>query len=49
MIGVSPDADARPQTGGKLQVLPNDVYVIDAKFLTVLTEQGISYEVIEQK
>ena len=34
---------------GKLQVLPNDVYVIDEKLLALLTESNISYEVIEQK
>jgi hypothetical protein len=37
------------QSGGKLQVLPNDVYVIDEKLLSMLTDGGISYEVIEQK
>ena len=37
------------QSGGKLQVLPNDVYMIDEKLLAALTESGISYEVIEQK
>ena len=37
------------QSGGKLQVLPNDVYVIDEKLLSTLTESGIGYEVIEQK
>ena len=37
------------QSGGKLQVLPNDVYVIDEALLAMLTEGGVSYEVIEQK
>ena len=37
------------QSGGKLQVLPNDVYVIDEKLLSILTESGVTYEVIEQK
>ena len=37
------------QSGGKLQVLPNDVYVIDEKVLPQLTENHIEFEVIEQK
>ncbi len=37
------------QSGGRLQVLPNDVYVIDEKLLAILTESAITYEVIEQK
>lgn len=36
-------------SGGKLQVLPNDVYVIDEKLLGLLAESAVSYEVIEQK
>ena len=36
-------------SGGKLQVLPNDVYLIDEKLLAMLTENGVSHEVIEQK
>ena len=34
---------------GKLQVLPNDVYVVDEKILSVLKENQIEYEVLEQK
>lgn len=37
------------QSGGRLQVLPNDVYVIDEKVLTQLTENSIEFEVIDQK
>jgi hypothetical protein len=37
------------QGGGKLQVLPNDVYVIEEKALAHLTENHIEFEVIEQK
>jgi len=37
------------QSAGRLQVLPNDVYVIDEKLLNILNESGVSYEVIEQK
>ena len=37
------------QSGGKLQVLPNDVYLIDEKLLAALTDSGVAYEVIEQK
>ena len=37
------------QSGGKIQVLPNDVYVIDENLVTMLKETGIEYEVIEQK
>ena len=37
------------QSGGKLQILPNDIYVVDEKQLSVLTENGVGYEVIEQK
>ena len=36
-------------TGGSLQVLPNDVYVIDEKSVQLLTDNAVSYEVIEQK
>jgi len=36
-------------SGGKLQVLPNDVYMIDEKLLSILTENSVSYEVIERK
>jgi hypothetical protein len=37
------------ESGGKLQVLPNDVYMIDEKLLSILTENSVSYEVIERK
>ncbi len=37
------------KTGGKLQVLPNDVYVIEEKLLPALTENGIEFELIETK
>ena len=36
-------------SGGKMQVLPNDVYVIDEKLLTILVDNGIEYDTIEQK
>ena len=36
-------------SAGRLQVLPDDVYVIDEKLLATLTESGVSYEVIERK
>ena len=37
------------KTGGKLQVLPNDVYVIEERLLSALTEHGIEFELIETK
>lgn len=37
------------KTGGNLQVLPDDVYVIDEKTVQLLTDNRISFEVIEQK
>ena len=37
------------KTGGKLQVLPNDVYVIEERLLPALTEHGIEFELIETK
>ena len=37
------------QTGGKMQVLPGDVYVVEEKFLPVLTEHQIAFETLEQK
>jgi len=37
------------QTGGKLQVLPGDIYVLEERFLPLLTEQQIEFETIEQK
>lgn len=36
-------------SGGKLQALPNDIYVVDEKLLPVLTENSIEFEVMEQK
>ena len=36
-------------SGGGLQVLPGDVYVVQEKLLAVLTENGIGFEVLEQK
>lgn len=36
-------------SGGSLQVLPNEVYVIEEKLLPVLAENGIEYETLEQK
>ncbi len=36
-------------SGGKLQVLPNDVYVLEARLLPILTENQIEFEVMEQK
>jgi hypothetical protein len=37
------------ESAGTLQVLPNDVYMIDEKLLSILTENSVSYEVIERK
>lgn len=36
-------------SGGGLQVLPNDVYVVSEKAVAVLREHGIEFEVLEQK
>lgn len=36
-------------SGGKLQSLPNDVYVVEDRLLPILTENGIEFEVLEQK
>jgi hypothetical protein len=36
-------------SGGKLQALPNDVYVLDENQLPLLKENGIRFEMIEQK
>ena len=36
-------------SGGKLQVLPNDLYVVESELLPVLEQNQIAYEVIEQK
>jgi hypothetical protein len=37
------------KSGGKLQVLPNDVYVIEENLLNILNENNIEYEMIEKK
>ncbi len=37
------------ETGGKLQVLPNDVYVIEERLVNLLSEKQIEFETIEQK
>lgn len=37
------------QSGGKLQALPNDIYVLDEKQLPLLKENNIQFETIEQK
>jgi hypothetical protein len=37
------------QTGGKLQVLPNDVYVVDESVMQVLKDNGIEFETLDQK
>ncbi|HZO90015.1 MAG TPA: hypothetical protein VFB38_16925 [Chthonomonadaceae bacterium] len=34
------------KTGGKLQALPNDVYVVEEKILPILNENQIEYEVL---
>ena len=36
-------------TGGKMQALPGDVYVLDEKVLEVLTAKQISFERIETR
>ncbi len=36
-------------TGGKLQVLPNDVYVVEESTLPILKENKIEFELLEQK
>lgn len=36
-------------TGGKLQVLPNDLYVVEEKILDLLKQDGIEYEVVDKK
>ena len=36
-------------SGGRLQVLPNDVYVIDESLLPLLKEQRIDFEMLDQK
>ena len=35
--------------GGKLQVLPNDIYVIEEALLPILDENQIEYERMEKK
>ncbi len=37
------------QTGGRLQVLPNEIYVVEESALTLLTENGIEFVRIETK
>ena len=37
------------QTGGKLQVLPQDTYVIDELLLPTLEENGIGFERLDEK
>ncbi|HLH79583.1 MAG TPA: hypothetical protein VKV18_05990 [Chthonomonas sp.] len=37
------------RTGGKMQVLPNDVYVLDESQIQILKENQIPYEVIADK
>lgn len=36
-------------TGGKLQVLPNEVYLLEDRLLPLLTENKIEFEILEQK
>ncbi|HLJ55685.1 MAG TPA: hypothetical protein VKT77_11655 [Chthonomonadaceae bacterium] len=36
-------------SGGRLQVLPDDRYEIEEKMMALLTENNVSFEVIEQK
>lgn len=36
-------------SGGKLQVLPNEIYVVEENLLPLLTENQIEYELMEQK
>ncbi len=37
------------KTGGRLQVLPNDVYVVEESLLPILTENHVEFERIETK
>ena len=37
------------KTGGKLQALPGDVFVVDEPLLAYLKDNNISYETIEQQ
>ena len=34
---------------GKMQVLPNDAYVVEEELITMLKENSIEFEIIEQK
>jgi hypothetical protein len=36
------------ETGGKLQVLPNDLYVLEERLLPLLTENQIEFERLEK-
>ena len=36
-------------SGGKLQALPNDVYVLEENLLPILTANQIEFELIEKK
>lgn len=36
-------------SAGKLQVLPNNLYVLDEQMLATLDQNGIEYEVVEKK
>lgn len=36
-------------SGGKLQALPNDIYVLDEMLFPLLRENKIQFEIIEQK
>lgn len=37
------------KTGGKMQSLPGDVFVVDEPLLEYLDSQQVAYELIEQK
>jgi hypothetical protein len=37
------------KTGGKMQALPGDVFVLDETHLETLNEQNIQFEIIERK
>lgn len=37
------------KTGGKMQALPGDVFVVDNSLLEYLQTQNVAFEVIEQK
>lgn len=37
------------QTGGKLQVLPEDTYIVDELLLPVLEQNGIGFERLDKK